>query len=126
MNALRRFARDVRGVTSIEHALMAGMIAIVIVSAVRFAGTQTSAAYVGIGNAPPLALRRLPKSRVPLLAAPVRARAIRSHRRALARPLRGVPRDLAREERAREALCGPREARHRHKAVRFERACPSA
>ena len=51
MNALRRFARDVGGATSIEYALMGLMIAVVIVSAVRVAGTQTSAAYVGIGNA---------------------------------------------------------------------------
>ncbi len=53
MSALRRFARDIGGVTSIEYALMAGMIALVLVTAVRFAGTQTSAAYVGIGAALP-------------------------------------------------------------------------
>ncbi len=53
MNALRRFAREIGGVTSIEYALMASMIALVLVTAVRFAGTQTSAAYVGIGVALP-------------------------------------------------------------------------
>ena len=51
MNALRRFARDVGGATSIEYALMAAMIAVVIVSTVRIAGTQLNAAFVGIGAA---------------------------------------------------------------------------
>ena len=48
---LRRFMLCRQGVTAIEYALMASLIAIVIVSAVRVAGTQLSSSFTHIANA---------------------------------------------------------------------------
>jgi pilus assembly protein Flp/PilA len=53
MNTIRRFLGDDSGATAIEYALIGSMIAIVIVSAVRLVGTQTSAAFARVGNAFP-------------------------------------------------------------------------
>ncbi len=48
-----RFLRSREAVTSIEYALMASLIALVIIVAVTGVGTKLSATYGAIGNALP-------------------------------------------------------------------------
>ena len=48
---LSRFVRDERGVTSIEYALIASLIAIFIIVAVQLVGTQVSTVFTEVGNA---------------------------------------------------------------------------
>ena len=51
MFRIRRFAQNVDGVTAIEYALIASLIAVVIISAVTFLGTQVSNTFNEVGNA---------------------------------------------------------------------------
>jgi pilus assembly protein Flp/PilA len=48
---LVRFVRDESGVTAIEYGLIAGLIAVVIISAVTVVGTQLTAKFTAIGTA---------------------------------------------------------------------------
>ena len=50
MNKLRAFLRDERGATSIEYALIAGCIFVVIVAAIRSVGSNLSAQYTNVAN----------------------------------------------------------------------------
>jgi pilus assembly protein Flp/PilA len=50
MERLVRFLRDEEGVTSIEYALIAALIAMVIIVAVSFVGDQASDTYEHIAN----------------------------------------------------------------------------
>jgi Flp pilus assembly pilin Flp len=47
---LARFARDVRGVTGSEYALIASLIALVIISGLSLAGGALDDLWAGIGN----------------------------------------------------------------------------
>jgi pilus assembly protein Flp/PilA len=50
---MKNFARDIRGTTAIEYALVAGLIAIVIVTAVGTLGsTLSSTFYASMASAP--------------------------------------------------------------------------
>ena len=51
MSSLTRFVRDESGVTSIEYALIASLIAIFIIVAVQLVGTQVSTVFTEIGGA---------------------------------------------------------------------------
>ena len=51
MYLIRRFARSDDGATAIEYALIASLIAVVIISAVTFLGTQVSNTFNEVGNA---------------------------------------------------------------------------
>ena len=51
MSFLCRLVPDDSGATSIEYALIASLIAIVIVTAVQFTGTQLSTVFGEVGNA---------------------------------------------------------------------------
>lgn len=51
MNAiLSRFAKDDSGATAIEYGLIAGLIAVVIVTAVTTVGTKLTNTFTSIGN----------------------------------------------------------------------------
>lgn len=50
MQTLKQFLASQDGVTSIEYALIASLIAIVIVAAVQGVGTQLSTAFTEVGN----------------------------------------------------------------------------
>ena len=50
MSVLSRFVRDESGVTSIEYALIASLIAIFIIVAVQLVGTQVSTVFNGVGT----------------------------------------------------------------------------
>lgn len=46
----KRFIRDQRGATAIEYALIAGLIAIAIVTSVTMLGTRLSTKFTAVGN----------------------------------------------------------------------------
>jgi pilus assembly protein Flp/PilA len=48
---IRRFAADQSGVTAIEYGLIAGLIAVVIIGAVRGLGTNVEAKFNAVANA---------------------------------------------------------------------------
>ena len=48
---LFRFAQDESGVTAIEYGLIAGLIAVVIITAVTTVGTNLTAKFAAIGTA---------------------------------------------------------------------------
>ena len=50
MQILKRFLASEDGVTSIEYALIASLIAIVIIAAVQGLGTQLSTVFTEVGN----------------------------------------------------------------------------
>jgi pilus assembly protein Flp/PilA len=50
-NLLARFAKDQSGVTAIEYGLIAGLIAVVIISAVTTVGTSVKATFTTVGSA---------------------------------------------------------------------------
>jgi pilus assembly protein Flp/PilA len=50
MAILSRYIKDDRGVTSIEYALIASLIAVFIIVAVQFAGTKVSTVFTEVGN----------------------------------------------------------------------------
>jgi pilus assembly protein Flp/PilA len=45
-----RLARDRRGVTALEYALIAGLIAVVVIGAVSLLGTNVSAVFSTVAN----------------------------------------------------------------------------
>jgi len=47
---LARFIEDESGVTAIEYALIASLIAVFIITAVQYVGTQVSTVFTEIGN----------------------------------------------------------------------------
>ena len=50
---MKNFARDIRGATAIEYALVAGLIAMVIIGAVSTVGTKLSSTlYAAMASAP--------------------------------------------------------------------------
>lgn len=49
-NKMQHFLRDEEGVTAIEYALIAALIAVVIIAAVKLVGEQVSATFTTIGN----------------------------------------------------------------------------
>ena len=51
MRSIRNFLRDEAGVTAIEYALIASLIAVFIIVAVQLVGTQVSTVFTEIGNA---------------------------------------------------------------------------
>ena len=51
MRSIRNFLRDEAGVTAIEYALIARLIAVFIIVAVQLVGTQVSTVFTEIGNA---------------------------------------------------------------------------
>ena len=50
MTFARRFVADDRGATAIEYALIAGLIALVIVTSVTTLGTRLTAKFTLVGN----------------------------------------------------------------------------
>jgi pilus assembly protein Flp/PilA len=50
MKTIQKFLRDEDGVTAIEYGLIAALIAVVIIAAVTFVGTQLKATFNGIGS----------------------------------------------------------------------------
>ena len=50
-NLFRRFMTDESGVTAIEYGLIAGLIAVVIIGAVRTLGTNVAAEFTAVANA---------------------------------------------------------------------------
>jgi pilus assembly protein Flp/PilA len=53
MNTVIRFFKDDEGVTAIEYGLIAGLIAVVIIAAVKLTGTQLTAVFNAVANAIP-------------------------------------------------------------------------
>ena len=51
MNSIRNFLHDETGVTAIEYALIASLIAVCIIVAVQIVGTQVSTVFNEVGNA---------------------------------------------------------------------------
>ena len=51
MTFFKRLAKDDRGATAIEYALIASLIAVAIISAVQLVGTKTSTVFAEVGNA---------------------------------------------------------------------------
>jgi pilus assembly protein Flp/PilA len=51
MTSIRNFLYDEAGVTAIEYALIASLIAVVIIVAVQLVGTQVSTVFGEVGNA---------------------------------------------------------------------------
>lgn len=51
MKAIQKFIRDEQGVTAIEYGLIAALIAVVIIAAVKIIGTQLSTTFTKIGTA---------------------------------------------------------------------------
>jgi pilus assembly protein Flp/PilA len=51
MNAIQKFIRDEQGVTAIEYGLIAALIAVVIIAAVKLIGTQLDITFDKIGTA---------------------------------------------------------------------------
>lgn len=47
---MKHFIRNIRGATSIEYALIATLIAVVIVGSVTTVGTRTSALFTSVAN----------------------------------------------------------------------------
>jgi pilus assembly protein Flp/PilA len=50
MLRVRNFIRDESGVTAIEYALIASLIAVFIIVAVQLVGTQVSTVFTEVGN----------------------------------------------------------------------------
>ncbi|MGB6175618.1 MAG: Flp family type IVb pilin [Methylocella sp.] len=50
-NLFHRFVKDQSGVTAIEYGLIAALIAVVIITAVKAIGTDLSATFTSVGNA---------------------------------------------------------------------------
>ena len=50
MSILKRFLTNEGGVTSIEYALIASLIAVFIIAAVQLLGTQLSTVFTEVGN----------------------------------------------------------------------------
>ncbi|WEX90763.1 Flp family type IVb pilin [Sinorhizobium garamanticum] len=50
-NLLIRFAHNESGATAIEYGLIAGLIAVAIIAAVRTLGTDVSAVFTSVSNA---------------------------------------------------------------------------
>ena len=50
MLRVRHFLRDESGVTAIEYALIASLIAVFIIVAVQLVGTQVSTVFTEVGN----------------------------------------------------------------------------
>jgi pilus assembly protein Flp/PilA len=50
MNRVQNFLNDESGVTAIEYALIASLIAVFIIVAVQLVGTQVSTVFTEIGN----------------------------------------------------------------------------
>ncbi len=50
-NLFARFVKDQSGATAIEYGLIAGLIAVVIISAVRTSGTKINGVFGAIGSA---------------------------------------------------------------------------
>lgn len=48
---IRRWARETRGATSLEYALMGSLIAVVVAVAIGATGTRTNALYTQVGTA---------------------------------------------------------------------------
>jgi pilus assembly protein Flp/PilA len=53
LNNLRALAKDERGVTALEYGLIAGLIAVVIVTSVTALGTKLAGTFTTITNAMP-------------------------------------------------------------------------
>ena len=51
MRVIRNLVRDESGVTAIEYALIASLIAVFIVTALQLVGTQISTVFGEVGNA---------------------------------------------------------------------------
>ncbi len=51
MNAIKKFIKDDAGVTAIEYGLIAALIAVVIIVAVRLIGTNLDATFDTVGAA---------------------------------------------------------------------------
>jgi pilus assembly protein Flp/PilA len=51
MKAIQKFIRDEQGVTAIEYGLIAALIAVVIIAAVKVIGTQLNTTFGKIGTA---------------------------------------------------------------------------
>jgi pilus assembly protein Flp/PilA len=50
-SAIQRFIRDEEGVTAIEYALIASLIAVVIIAAVRLVGQDVNNTFQAVANA---------------------------------------------------------------------------
>jgi len=50
MKAIQKFIRDEQGVTAIEYGLIAALIAVVIIAAVKLVGTQLEKTFSKIGT----------------------------------------------------------------------------
>lgn len=50
-NNIQKFLRDEEGVTAIEYALIAALIAVVIIAAVTYVGNEVNDTFQEIGNA---------------------------------------------------------------------------
>jgi pilus assembly protein Flp/PilA len=50
MKAIQKFVRDEQGVTAIEYGLIAALIAVVIIAAVKIVGTQLDKTFSKIGS----------------------------------------------------------------------------
>jgi pilus assembly protein Flp/PilA len=51
MNSIKKFINDESGVTAIEYAMIAALIAVVIVAAVRSLGTKVSSLFTSVTTA---------------------------------------------------------------------------
>ncbi len=51
MQLVRKFIRDESGVTAIEYALIASLIAVFIITAVSLVGTKVSGTFAAVGSA---------------------------------------------------------------------------
>ena len=51
MNSIKKFINDESGVTAIEYAMIAALIAVVIVAAVRTLGTKMSSMFTSVTTA---------------------------------------------------------------------------
>ncbi len=51
MNIIQRFSNDQSGATAIEYGLIAGLIAVVIITSVTAIGTKLTAKFTSISNA---------------------------------------------------------------------------
>ncbi|MGO9418922.1 Flp family type IVb pilin [Roseiarcus sp.] len=50
MTLFKRFAKDTKGATAIEYALIASLIAVAIITAVQTVGTKVSTVFGEVGN----------------------------------------------------------------------------
>ncbi len=51
MNTFKRFAKDQSGATAIEYGLIAGLISVIIITALTSIGTKLTAKFTTISNA---------------------------------------------------------------------------